>query len=303
MNTDGFSGVIPFVQVAEALNFRRAAARLGVTPAAVSKAVARLERSLGVTLLTRSSRHVALTPEGAVYLDRCRAALEQLRAARELVTEQAALASSPLKVSLSPVLSHRVVAHLSELAERVPQLTFVLSVTDRFARLAEEEVDLAVRIGKLEDSALMSRVLARPRWITVASPVYLAQRGAPRTPEELQGHDALRFVAPTGVAREFGFRGRSPRSKPVRPGGMRDRLLIDNGELLVDAAVSGLGIAQVFDFMVPEHLRTGRLQALLPDFALDAPPVRAVWLPKRQPQHRAKLFVEFLEGLFRNVAG
>lgn len=297
MPIDTFSGVIPFVHVAEERNFRRAAARLGVTPAAVSKAVARLEAQLGVTLLRRSSRHVALTQQGALYLERCRAALDQLKAARELVAEHSALSSGPLKVTLSPVLASRVLANLGALAAQYPQLTFALSVTDRFANLAEEEVDLGIRIGQLEDSTLVSRVLARPRWVTVGSPAYLAQRGVPKTPTDLDGHDAVKFLRPSGLIREWAFRAKDPRQRRVR--GMRERLVIDNGELLVDAAVAGVGIAQVFDFMVEEHLRHGRLQALLSDFAQDAPPIRAVWTGRRQPLPRARLFLEFIEALFR----
>ncbi|MFN7132129.1 MAG: LysR family transcriptional regulator, partial [Myxococcales bacterium] len=182
-----FSGVVPFTAVAEERSFRRAAARLGVSAAAVSKAVSRLEASLGVTLFDRSSRHVALTPEGTVFLERCRAALANLQQGREQVADAGALEGGVLRVSLSPILARTLTPVLASFAASHPQLTFVLGVTDRYARLAEEQIDVAIRVGELEDSSLLSRVLVLPRWVTVASPAYLRARGTLRTPAELAG--------------------------------------------------------------------------------------------------------------------
>lgn len=290
------SSVVPFVHVAEERHFRRAAARLGVTPAAVSKAVARLEAELGVTLLDRTSRTVALTREGELFFAHCRAALEQLRIGRERISASQQSARGPVRLALSPVLARLVLPGLSQLSDRYPGLTFELRVSDRLARLADEEIDVALRIGGLEDSSLVSRILARPRWSTLASPAYLARRGTPGSPAALEGCDAVRFRTPRGMPQPWSFAHRGDRiaAPPVI-----DRLLTDNGELLLDAALAGLGICQVFDFLAREKVSRGELIELLPDYAAEAPPVHAVWLPRKQMAPRVRLLIEALEELFR----
>ncbi|HYI01298.1 LysR family transcriptional regulator, partial [Hyalangium sp.] len=154
---DLFSGVLHFLHTAEERSFRKAAAHLGVTTAAVSKAVAKLEAELGITLV----------------------------------------AEGELKVSMPLILGRAVVPELGRLAARHPRLSFNLSLTDRFSRMAEEGVDVAVRIGELEDSSLVSRTLRVPQWVTVASPAYLGRHGTPRHYKELERHACLKFVTPS----------------------------------------------------------------------------------------------------------
>ncbi|MEZ4241075.1 MAG: LysR family transcriptional regulator, partial [Myxococcota bacterium] len=150
------------MQTAERASFRAAAAHLGVTPTAVSKAVAGLEAELGVRLLHRTSRHVALTPEGATFLRACRGALDQLQAAQDEVLHAARVAEGPLAVSMSPVLGRTVIDALPRLVSRYPRIAVRLSFTDQLVGLVEEAIDVAVRIGELPDSALVARRLAVP---------------------------------------------------------------------------------------------------------------------------------------------
>jgi len=290
---DLFSGVLPFLHTAEERSFRKAAAHLGVTTAAVSKAVARLEAELGTTLLNRTSRHVSLTPEGAAFLEHCREAVTRLQAGRELVAQAQKVAEGELKVSMPLILGRVVVPELGRLAARHPRLSFNLSLTDRFSRMAEEGVDVAIRIGELEDSSLVSRTLRVPQWVTVASPAYLGRSGTPRHYKELERHACLKFVTPSGTSREWEFRDR----RDARPLTVRtpDTFRIDHGELLVEAAVSGLGICQAFDFMVTEHLRAGRLVEVLAPYAAEGPPIRALCLPRRQSTPRVRVFLDFLQ--------
>ncbi len=294
---DLFSGVLPFFHTAEERSFRKAAAHLGVTTAAVSKAVARLEAELGVTLLHRTSRHVSLTPEGAAFLEHCREAVSRLQAGRELVAQAQKVAEGVLKVSMPLILGRIVVPELGRLASRHPRLSFHLSLTDRYSRMAEEAVDVAVRIGELEDSSLVARTLRTPQWVTVASPAYLGRHGAPRHYRELERHACLKFLTPTGTAREWTFRDR----REARPFTWRtpEAFRIDHGELLVEAAVAGLGICQAFDFMVVEHLRAGRLVEVLAPYAAEGPPIRALSLPRRQSTPRVRVFLDFLQQLLR----
>jgi LysR family transcriptional regulator, regulator for bpeEF and oprC len=288
---DPFSGVVPFVHVAEERNFRRAAERLGVTTAAVSKAVAKLEADLGVSLLARTSRSVALTPEGEAYLARCREALSAIRDAREQVARTRGVAQGPLRVTVSAIIARVVVAELARFTQRHPQVTLHLSVTDRVAKLGEEEIDVAIRTGALDDSTLVARKLYAPRWVAVASPAYLARRGTPSTPEELMRHDTLRFVTPRGKPRAFAFTSGAVDTKGP--------LFVDNGDMLVHAALAGVGIAQVLDFMVDDALREGRLIEVLREHAVAGPTVHAVCASRRKNVPRVRAFLDFASELFR----
>ena len=287
---DLFAGVIPFVHTAEARSFRAAAARLGVTPAAVSKAVARLEEDLGVRLLERSSRHVSLTREGELYLVRCREAIAGVQGARDLVSGARRQPQGELALTLPFILAPLVLPGLPELSARYPRLTFRLSLTDRLTRLADERIDVAVRIGALEDSTLVGRLLRRTRWVTLAAPSYLARQPAPATPAELTAHNCLRFLAPNGRPRGWTFRG----ARGAEPAAVEGNLLVDHGGALLAAARAGLGLCQVLDFMVEDEVRQGALVEVLAGFAADGPPVHALCLPGRERTPNVRAALQFL---------
>jgi LysR family transcriptional regulator for bpeEF and oprC len=273
VSTDVFRGVASFVAVVEELSFRRAAVRLGVTPAAVSKAVLTLETELEVKLLERTSRSVSVTPEGALFFAQCRVAVAAVAGARGEVTATRNAPQGEVVVSAPFILAPLVVDAVSQLRFRHPRLTVRLQVTDQIARLVSERVDVAVRIGDA-DPGLIAKLLRKTRWRTVASPAYLVRRGTPRTTADLATHDCLVFVAPNGRPRGWTFVDESV-SVPAA-------LLTDHGPTLQDAARAGMGIAQVLDFMVDDDLNSGRLVAVLEDQAADGPPLRALTLPGRQ---------------------
>lgn len=290
------SGLVPFLEVAQQKSFRRAAERLGVTTAAVSRAVARLESELGVPLLVRSSRRVALTADGAIYFERAGSAMRELAAAGELVMKSRDVAEGVLRVTLSPVLGRLIVPRVGDLLERHPKLQVELSVTDRMLSFAREEVDVAVRIGALPDSSLVSRPLGRPNWVTVGSPAYLARHGVPKTPRDLAKHVLVKFLLPSGKPREFSFK--SGKSGRVESAKFPSPLLLDNGELLLSAAGAGVGLIQVFDFMVAGELRDGRLVEVLAEHAPEGPPIRALTLPGRQKIAKIRVFLQLLAAAF-----
>lgn len=294
--TDPFSGVATFVRVADRKSFTAAARQLGVTTAAVSKVIRGLEERLGVTLLLRTSRAVALTPEGTAFFERCRHALDQVQAGTELVAREHRMAEGPVRLSLSPIVARLVVSELPALARLYPAMTFELAVTDRFTGLVEERIDVAVRIGELHDSALRSRILAQPRWVTVASPAYLSERGFPATPSQLATHHCLVFVTPRGTLREWQFRDERGQSCLFRPPIIR--LRIDNGEILMTAALAGLGICQVMDFMAARHVREGRLVEVLAPFGAESLTIRALWVARRRETPKVRVMVDLLATLF-----
>jgi LysR family transcriptional regulator, regulator for bpeEF and oprC len=292
---DLFAGVLPFVRVAEERSFGRAAASLGITTAAVSKAVRKLEDDLGVKLLDRNSRNVSVTREGEVFLERCRQAVRGVQGAREAVHGTKREPQGELSVTLPFILAPFVVGGLAGLAAQYPRLAFRLHMTDRIARLSDESHDVAIRVGQLADSSLIARLLRKTRWVTVASPSYLARKPAPRTIAELDAHNCLCFVAPNGKRREWTFSdGGRPRSVAVL-----GNLLIDHGTYLLAAAETGMGLCQVLDFMVRDQLRDGALVEVLDDLAADGPAIHSVCTPSRARSAGVRVFVSFLVEAFQ----
>lgn len=290
MDGDLFTGVPHFFHVAEERSFRRAAQKLGLTPAAVSKAVLKLEEKLGVKLLQRTSRAVALTPEGTEFLTRCREAISSLQAGREQLSESRRLPRGELSISLPFILGRVVVPALPRLTARYPDLSVRVTMTDRLVRLQEEQVDVGVRVGAREDSALISRLLGGSRWVTVAAPSYLARRGEPARPEELAKHTCVQFVAPNGRPRDWTFTDGEVK--------VEGRLRIDQGELMLEAAAAGFGVCQVLDFMVGDRLRDGRLQEVLQRFSAEGPKLHAVAAPERARTPNVKACFAFLADAF-----
>lgn len=296
-----FAGVLPFFHTAEALSFGRAGERLGVSTAAVSKAVQKLEERLGVKLLVRTSRSVRLTPEGVTYLERCREAIASLEAGRELMSQSRRQPSGEILVTLSFIFGRLVVPALPKLTTRYPNLEVRLSMTDQVSRLAQERIDVAVRIGAHSDSALVSRRLLSPRWVTVASPAWVARHGAPTSPDALARVNTLRFVGPDGRARSWTFL--DPATGQPTPRDVTGNFRVDHGDHLVDAAIAGLGVAQVLDFMVARPLRDGRLERILVTYEAPGPTVHAVSTPERSKTPNVRAFVAFLQDVFRFSAG
>jgi len=291
--SEPFSGVLSFVAVAEACSFKVAAERLGVSSAAVSKAVARLEEQLGVRLLDRTTRRVAPTAEGALYLEHCRGALEQLRLGRERLEQTRSVAAGELTVALPFILGRHLMARLPRFCAAHPQVRVALRLSDRMSRLVDEHIDVAIRVGSLADSSVIARKLGDTRWVTVAAPAYLARRGIPERPEDLADHDCVVFHSPRGV--EVGWRFlEGPRSKQVREWKGRVRINLDQGELFVDAALAGLGIAQVFSYMVSDELERGDLIEVLGEYACAGPPIHALCKPGQQGVAKVRAFLDFV---------
>ncbi len=295
VRSDLFAGVLPFVRAAEERSFGRAAASLGVTTAAVSKAVRRLEEDLGVRLLDRSSRVVSLTREGEVFLERCQSAVLNVRGARDAIEGIRREPHGEISATFPFILAPFVVSSLPRLGAQYPRLSFRFDVSDRVVRLGRETYDVAVRMGELDDSTLVSRLLRRTRWVTVASPSYLARAGEPKTASDLGAHNCLRFVAPNGKPAEWTFSdGKRPRS--FAPEG---NLLIDHGAYLLDAAAAGMGVCQVLDFMVAERVDAGELVEVLSSASAKGPDVRAVTSAARSTSANVRAFIAFLVDAFR----
>jgi LysR family transcriptional regulator, regulator for bpeEF and oprC len=294
LGLDLFRGVAHFVAVAEEKSFRKAARRLGVSAPALSKAVQTLEAELGHTLLVRTSRVVSLTKEGEIFFDRCRTAVASVRGAREALEATKREPQGELVVSAPFLVVPLLVPALGLLRSRYARLTFSVRMTDQLSRLAEESVDVAVRVGPLHESSLVARRLRRTRLVTVASPAYASRRGLPTGVEQLLQHDCLVLVAPNNKPRPWLFSS-GPMPVPAT-------LLIDHGPTLIDAALAGLGVAQVFDFMAQEHLRSGRLLPVLAELATDGPDVHALCSPGRRASPNVRAAFNALADVFTGDA-
>ena len=291
--SEPFSAIVSFVQVAETRSFKQAGERLGVSPAAVSKAVAKLEDELGVRLLDRTTRRVEPTAAGSVYLEHCRRALASLRAGREQLEHSRDLAAGELVVAAPFILGRTLVARLPRFLAAHPQIRVSLRLGDRIHQLVDEHIDVAVRIGELSDSTAIGRKLTTTRWATVASPDYLARRGTPTRPEQLGEHERLVFRSPRGIEVGWVYRER-PRSRTLREHRGPARLSVDQGELLVDAARAGLGLAQVFRYMVRDALERGELVEVLADHACPGPAIHALCKPGHSRLAKVRAWLDFL---------
>jgi LysR family transcriptional regulator for bpeEF and oprC len=285
-----FAGVVPFVAIADAGSFRGAARQLGVTTSAVSKAITRLEAELGLRLLHRTSRRVTLTVEGEQFLESCRHAVQQVRSTRERIAQIGRAPRGLLRVSVPPTFARTVVASLPALLAEHPSLSVHVMLTDRFVQLGEENVDIAVRVGALEDSSYSARRVRTLRLVTAASRAYLDAHGVPRTPGDLSRHNCLRFVLQTGLPQRWLFRV----DEEVTTVDVDGNLTSDQGEALLAAAVAGLGLVQAPDIMLGESIARGELREVLADHSAPGPPLTVLCAPGRKDLPKVRAFLDMV---------
>jgi DNA-binding transcriptional LysR family regulator len=265
-----------------------------VSTAVVSRKLAALEARIGVRLLNRTTRRLALTDEGARYHEACTRILLEIEEADAAASERRVEPRGVLKVALPASFGHLHVAPLvPRFAERYPMVRLALSLSDRTVNLVEEGYDLAIRIGELEDSSLAARRLAPNRRVVCASPAYLQRHPAPRTPEELAQHNCL---TTTDFQMSWEYKAPDGRRGSVRVSG---RYACDNWEVLREWAVAGLGVALKSTWDVRRHLEDGSLVPLLPgyDFGPDVA-IYAVYPHRRYLPAKTRVFIDFLADSF-----
>jgi DNA-binding transcriptional LysR family regulator len=293
---DSLTGLMAFARTASLGSYTAAARTLSVSPSAVSKSVQRLEQQLGLSLFTRTTRSLTLTPEGRDLHER---ALRLLRAAEDI--EQAALAaraepSGTVTVTAPlPIGLHLLCPALPRFRERYPKLAVDLRLSDRIADIIEEGIDVAVRVGELADSRLLSRRLAPNRLCAYASPAYLERRGAPAHPDELVDHDCvnLRFQS-SGQSLHWQFRidGRVVEITPD-PAVMVDA---SDGVVAILAAGGGIGVSSTY--IAAPYVARGELVPILTDFAVERSSITALWPESRRSSPNVKAFLAFLTEVF-----
>lgn len=277
-----------FVAVSQRGSLTAAAMAEGVAPAVISRRLDALEARLGVKLLVRTTRKITLTFEGSAYLEDCQRILRELADAEAAVTEGSARASGFLRVTAPAGFGRKHVAPLLlDYLRAHPEVSASLDLSDRTVDLVNEGVDCAVRLGGLVDSSLVAVRLGEMRRVVVGSPAYFQQHGVPRTLDDLSRHVCLALVTQAGW--DFVVDG-----KPVlfKPGG---RFACNDGAVLHDWSLAGMGLAWRSLWEVDEDLRWGRLVSVLDAFA--APPVgiHAVFPQRRHLPLRVRLFIELLK--------
>jgi DNA-binding transcriptional LysR family regulator len=283
-----------FVHAAQLRSFTAAAKLLGLTPSGVGKSVSRLETSLGVRLLNRTTRRIGLTDDGAVFFEHCRRILDDLEAARALMTKRGRAPRGRLRVSLPETIGRRVVVpELPRFVEAHPEVDLELNLSDHQVNLVETGVDVAIRIGHLVDSSLVARPVGQQQIITIA-PRALVDRDPIRSLGDLALHRCLSFRIPTtGRVRGWTFRVKRKHLE-WRP---RSFMILDEGEALVAAVEAGLGVTQVPSYMAADALTRGTVTEVLADKRSRPVAIHAVYASRRNLPARTRAFIDFVTGL------
>lgn len=294
---DRFETLSAFVAVADRRGFAAAARALGMSPPAVTRAVAALERRLGVTLFHRSTRVVSLTDEGAAFLDRARRILVDLREAEQILMGGRTTPRGQLYVT-APTLFGRlhVLPVINALLASHSGLNARMMLFDRNVRIIEEGIDVAVRIGPLVDSALRVVTIGSVRQTIVASPDYLATRGAPVDPADLASHSCI-VGSGVRVGATWPFGARGERMVDVTP-----RLTLNTIDATIDAAEAGVGLANVLSYQSAAPVAAGRLVEVLTDHAPPPMPVSLLYDPGRAAMPAVRAFIEAMREQARQGA-
>lgn len=287
-----FGDIEIFLAVANGGSLAAAARMLRLTPSAVSRSIARLEQRLGVVLMRRTTRSLALTAEGLAYRDRMSVLLAEVENIESGLGREQQGPRGLLRINASPSIGTMgLLPILPHFTARYPDVTVELALSDTIVDLVEERADIAIRIGPLRDTRLRAKKLGHSRMVLIASPGYLGRRGTPLTPDDLDTHDCLRFS----------FR-RSVDSWPFRIGGkivlrpVQGSFFGNSGEVVRQMAVAGGGIARHGRFHVAQDLAEGRLVEVLADYNPgDGEDIHALYSPEDRAAARIRAFLDFLD--------
>jgi len=285
-----------FLRVLDLGSISAAARSLDVSVAVASQRLKRLEKSLGVRLLNRTTRRLQVTTEGAALAARGRPLIEDLEALTSTLRETAEHQTGTLRVTIPASFGRQYISPLlPEFLQRYPRIGIHVHLADQMIDLISEGFDLAVRIGTLADSNLSARRLAPNRRVLCASPQYLRRHGTPRSPADLQQHECLRLTSFRDAQDHWHLRGDDGNEVAVK---VQGRLESNFGEVIRDAALAGLGIALHSTWHVCDDIAAGRLKVVLPQYTLRESGVFAVMPERRLVLPRVRAFVEFLNEKF-----
>ena len=293
---DRFETMVVFVRVVDRGSFAAAAEELGMTAAMAGVHVRSLEQRLGARLIHRTTRRHSLTDIGRLYYDRCKQILADMADADASAAQLRALPQGRLRVA-TPVSFgvHALAPSCRDYMAEYPEVSIDLIVSDRPADMLDEAIDVAIRIGELEDSSMIARPLMPYRSVICAAPDYLRQHGTPFQPSDLAAHRCLGFAHPV-ASKEWTLQGVQGAIRiPVTLS-----MTANNGEALRLAALSGLGIVMQPEILLRDDIQAGRLVPVLQDFLPRPKPMHVLTLPDRRPTPKIRSFTDFLCTRFKS---
>jgi molybdate transport repressor ModE-like protein len=288
---DKLAAMRVFVKIADAGSLSAAGRQLGLPLTSVSRQLMALEKVLGTTLVERTTRHLSLTEAGRLYYERAQQIVDEVAEMERGLTMQTGVASGRLHVSAPSLLGRlRLAPMLPGFLAEQTQVSVDLMLVDRPVRIAEEGIDVALRIGPLEDSGLIVRKLDDIQLVVCAAPDYLRRRGEPATPQDLVEQDCLAFCDVPGLA-EWSFQDGAVRKSLRIP----TRLCANDFDTLVGAALAGAGLVRVPSWQVAHHLADGRLKVVLETYQRPPTPLSILALRTRLLLPKVRAFVDFLQ--------
>ena len=290
-----------FVRVVETGALTRAADSLGLPKATATTLLQRLEATLGVKLLNRTTRRVSVTPDGAAYYERCVAILSEVRETEESLGRQHSTPRGRLRVDVPTLMARSVfVPALPQFFARYPDIELALACNERRADLIEEGIDCAVWSGEIEESSLVARRVGFLYYATCAAPSYLARHGQPGHPDELATHRCINHFSPrTGKLSEWVFSKNGVRVQAS----FRGDIALEDENSYVAAAEAGLGIAQIPAFVLKEAMERGTLDLVLADWFPEPLPLHVVYPQNRHLSNKIRVFVDWVVELLRDHDG
>ena len=296
---DQLAAMRAFARVVEAGNFTRAAALLDMPKPTVTKLIQTLESHLRTKLLNRTTRRVMVTSDGAAYYERVVRLLADLDELDGSMTLSHASPKGRLRVDVSAAIAMMVIIPaLPDFHARYPDIQLDLGCSDRPVDLVGENVDCVIRGGELADQSLVARRVGEMNFITCAAPAYLARHGEPAHPRDLEvnHHGVGYFGAGSGRLYPFDF-ALNGEAHEVRP---RYLTAVNEGVAYLAAGLAGLGVFQAPEFMVREHLKSGALRHILPEWSSEPIPLHVVYPPNRHLSNKVRVFVDWIAELFGN---
>ncbi|TGE85242.1 LysR family transcriptional regulator [Pseudoalteromonas sp. KS88] len=268
--------------------FSAAADALNIQVARISRSVTKIEKALNTAILIRTTRRVMLTDEGKKFIDAVTLGLKQIQNAESSLIVKGKVLQGKLRVdAVSPFIFHQLTPHINAFTKAYPEIEIELNSNEGIVDLIEKRTDVAIRIGKLEDSTLHARALGKSPLFVVASPKYIAQNGLPKTPDELKNHKLIGF---SNI--------KSLNQWPVKGlNNVNPDMTASNGETIRQLALSGSGITCLSGFMVNSDIAEGRLISLLEPYRLmgsDRELVNAVYYKSSPVAERVKAFIDFI---------
>ncbi len=285
-----------FVEVVRQGSFAAVARDRNIDPSSISRAIASLEKELGIRLFQRTTRKLSPTEAGQLYFNRIEPLVEEMQQAVAMATDVSHQPKGALRVTASVSFGLQcIVPLLPGLEAQYPHLHVELLLTDAVVDLLSDRIDLAIRLGPLADSTLMAQRLLRTRYAVCASPDYLSRHGSPQTPEAVSAHNCLRFSL-AGYRSRWRFRDASGAVSEVP---VQGRTIISNAMGLRDCAIAGMGLALLPHWLIDDELAAGQLQRVLPDYAVTATHFEtAAWLiypSRRYVPMKVRAFIDYLK--------